>query len=55
MKHEAFILALMLILPGGINAQQETMPPELVELDAAMTAAAQTEEEPDALAATATN
>lgn len=54
MKFEAFILALMLFVPGGICAQQDAMPPELAELDAAMTAAANTNQEPDALSSTVT-
>lgn len=40
MKFEAYILAIMLVVPVGISAQQAEMPPELSELDAAMTAAA---------------
>lgn len=52
MKFEACILAFVLVTPFSLSAQQGQVPPELAELDAAMTAAANaaTKAEPDALA-----
>ncbi len=56
MKVEAYILTFMLVVPVGLSAQQTEMLPELAELDATMTAAAQAGDTnaPDALTAAAT-
>jgi len=56
MKFEAYILVFMLVAPLSISAQQGQVPPELAELDAAMSAAAKadTNAQPDALASVVT-